>query len=535
MRVKFRNFLIVLAAGALASCNAIFDDSACTSLEDGREVTFVLALSEATGASSRAAWNDATASATDVEGNIFENRLLAEQLRVAVYTTANVYLGDVTDLLYWPINAEGTRYQFKGNLPVALLTNMAALPAGTTPDYKFMVYANSPAGNSPANILYTLADVTKTDSAIPMWGVKQTDLTPLLSAQSMDMGTIWLLRSVAKVEVNLADELTSHYVLKDVSINYHNAQGYVLPEGWDTTTATETLDREGVFRGYRSLHSGVHPFVEAVSGERYVMYLPEYDNSLFAEYEAKISVTLNDGTADRVFTDALQFRNYSGGVATGDVYNLVRNTIYRFNITAVNVGNLELNFSVADWARSDNWEWVQDFSYPTYHNPVLADSGERDGDATNDIFPDKPTMKYVADAAQKEANAFSCWFQILTPVDQTWLPVLRTASANANIKVYKEVVSGGITTMDLVYDPSSATTEISNGSLLTAYNGWYNIKVIPTAAENVGEIVEFGITYTQSWMGLGGSRYLMINGEHDHIMWPNSGTDARIIKIEQVN
>lgn len=46
--------------------------------------------------------------------------------------------------------------------------------------------------------------------------------------------------------------------------------------------------------------------------------------------------------------------------------------------------------------------------------------------------------------------------------------------------------------------------------------------------------MRFGITYTQDWMGAG-SRYLLVNGEVDHTIWPNSGDEPRIIDIQQVS
>lgn len=89
-------------------------------------------------------------------------------------------------------------------------------------------------------------------------------------------------------------------------------------------------------------------------------------------------------------------------------------------------------------------------------------------------------------------------------------------------------------THELVYTTEVAETDSSlkDGSKLTAYSGWYNIKVIPTDPTYEG-IARFGITYSQDWMGVG-SRYLLINGEQGHIIWPNSGNEARIIDIQQV-
>ena len=215
--------------------------------------------------------------------------------------------------------------------------------------------------------------------------------------------------------------------------------------------------------------------------------------------------------------------------------NIVRNTIYRFRITQINSGSLVLKYEVADWERSDNWEWVQHFDYPNYHNPVLPDSATRDGDSSNDIFPAQPEMYYVAPNSQSEivseTGAFSCWFQMVSPIDQKWLPTLRTASDRCVIRVYKEIDAS---TKELVYTTETGVMDnsLKDGSKLVAYRGWYNVKIIPTDASYTG-IARFGITYTQDWMGAG-ARYLLINGEVDHIIWPNSGSEPRIIDIRQI-
>lgn len=90
-------------------------------------------------------------------------------------------------------------------------------------------------------------------------------------------------------------------------------------------------------------------------------------------------------------------------------------------------------------------------------------------------------------------------------------------------------------TYTLVYTTESSVTDpsLKDGSQLVAYNGWYNIKVIPTDAAYTG-VARLGITYTQDWMGAG-ARYLLINGEVDHIIWPNSGSEPRIIDIQQIS
>ena len=522
--------MIAIAGLMLASCNTIYEQGDCPAFDELHSVNFVLAI-DPPGAT-RAEWGEREA--TDEIGSSFENRIAPSTLRVEIYSADNNYIGKVENLIYWPINEDGSRYQFNGEVPVALLNDAANLPAGTTPNYKFMVFANCAEGDN-GSLTYEFDDLDTTTGAIPMWGVKQADISNLLANRVQSLGTISLLRAAAKVEV-IVDEALTGCVINEAAINYHNREGYSLPTGWDSATSTEALDRDGVFRGYRSLHTTPHNFIEVEQGRKFILYIPEYDNTLFADYEAKVSVNVTYNSSVMNFPDALQFRSYTGGRPTGDVSNIVRNTIYRFRITQVNSGNLVLNYEVEDWERSDNWEWVHHFDYPNYHNPVLPDTATRDGDPSNDVYPEQPVMYYTAPNEQgditTENGAFSCWFQMISPIGQRWLPTLRAASDRCEIRVYKEVDA---MTYTLVYTTESSVTDpsLKDGSQLVAYNGWYNIKVIPTDAAYTG-VARLGITYTQDWMGAG-ARYLLINGEVDHIIWPNSGSEPRIIDIQQIS
>lgn len=511
------------------SCNMINEHGECPSIKETREVNFILAIDNPKA--SRASWEESEPS--DEQGNFFENRIKPESMRVAVYTVNNEYLGDVEKLTYWAISDDYSRYQFNGKLPQALMSHIKGLGSGVTPLYKFMVYANSN-GGSNATMEYNFDDLSIKDGAIPMWGVKQVDLSPLASSVSQNLGIISLLRAAAKIEVIL-DESLIGASLDKISINYHNRRGYVLPYGWESATDTKLMDREGILSELRSLHTHPHEFVEAENGRKLIFYMPEYKNTDFPEFEAKLSVDVTYNSTQMSFPDALQFKQYVGGSATGTASDIVRNTIYRFRITKIAAGGLELNYEVADWERSDNWEWIQHFDYPNYHNPVLPDTATRDGDTSNDVYPERPEMRYVApnnaDVISTEEGAFSCWFQMTGPTDQRWLPTLRIASNLCAVRVYKEIDA---LTRELVYTTETLVTDASlkDGSKLVAYTGWYNIKVIPINADYTG-IIGFGITYTQDWMGAG-SRYLLVNGEVDHIIWPNSGNEARLINIQQV-
>lgn len=516
MRDTLKYIVLVLVGCVVASCS-VFDEGSCPDDAAKHQITLTLALDSQSG--TRTTWGN---DYEDLIGDSFENRIDLNSLTISIFTTANEKVGDVANLIYWSANANGTAYQFMGDISHLDLT------ANT--EYKIMVLANAPATARPEQSTFTLDDLDMEDGAIPFWGVHQNTLT---LATMQDVGVIHMLRAAAKVEVELADNLG--YDLTGVTINRHNTMGYCIPNGWNEVKDTNELEYDLSMLEYRSVISTPLSFIEVTQGKRYVIYLPEYNNVLFPEYEAKISLELMHKTGDQhtlSYVDAIEFKNYVGGEASGQAYNIVRNHIYRFSITAIYGSTVEFTYQVADWSRTDDWQWEQNFDYPSYHNPVLPDTASPDNDPSNDVYPDRPTMYHTAPNTQgnivSESGAFSCWFQMTAPMGQTWTPVVRGVANLCDIRVYKDA--------ELVYTSESSQSDptLTDGSKLVASNGWYNIKIIPTSADYAGTI-DFGITYTQAWMGADGTRYLMINGEADHIIWPNSGNQPRLITITQIS
>ncbi|MBQ5688875.1 MAG: hypothetical protein IIV21_02835 [Bacteroidales bacterium] len=140
-------------------------------------------------------------------GNTFEKRILPDALRVAIYTTENVKLGEVQDIYYWPNNEEMTEYKFMGTMPEAFTSHfLNAKENGNSLEYKIMVMANCPEGDE-ADLTYHYSCLDRNSGAIPMWGIKKVNLSGLTIEQSEDIGEIKLLRSAAKLEVKLSDAL----------------------------------------------------------------------------------------------------------------------------------------------------------------------------------------------------------------------------------------------------------------------------------------------------------------------------------------
>ena len=480
------------------------DDAICIE-SDGiaRKVTFTLTVDDARK-QSRAAWDDGYVSE---EATPFDNRIAYGGLRVLFFSETNAYLGEVNSLMHWPVSA--TEYRFAGDVTDLNLT------IGTK--YKIMVLANCP--NTVSNIeelYFELSNVAYPDGYIPMWGIQLFEVN---GSELQDAGTINLMRSMAKIEVMLSNEMIANgFTLENAVLNHYNNRGYCVPTGWSSVTSTTELDQENCLRAYHSHLSTPLGFVENVEDQRYWLYVPEFNVLHTADNRPNISIVLGDGTMTPLeFPNSIHFGSYdsNGDFIENSETNIVRNHIYRFNIVGITSG-LEINYEVLDWEYDENenlWERGE-FAYPTYHNPVVPDYTNASG-----VITSVPQMKYN-NGSNPEEDAFIVWFKMDKPAGQHWTPVHNQAPSDYEIKVYRS---------------DAPETQLEDPATWVADSGhWYKIVLIPRNADNSGKKVEFGITYTQDWMPEGTSLYLFINGKKDEIAWPQSGDDPKIIEVEQL-
>jgi hypothetical protein len=76
---------------------------------------------------------------------------------------------------------------------------------------------------------------------IPMWGQLNT-FKLINSASSLDLGTVYLVRSMAKIEVSVAAGLTDYFTIKNISVCNSSDTGYIAPnkDEWDKQIITKT-------------------------------------------------------------------------------------------------------------------------------------------------------------------------------------------------------------------------------------------------------------------------------------------------------
>ena len=527
-------YLALLLAGILAA-SCIFDADQCVmSVDEPRSIMFTVSLDNPRTKASQ--WGEGY-DPSEV-GVPFDSRIITEDLRMVILDNGGNRVGVIQDLDYWPLNETHTEFQYKGNLPAEFVRHYNA-NGSQQPMYRFMVLANCGDNMSGEEyITYSQAqlDPLAKDASIPMWGVMQVDVTPLLNSTYMDIGEVSLLRAAAKIEVKLSDPLKKKgTTINSATLKYYNQTGYCLPSGWSQVSDTKILGQESCLRVYR--HAAVNlPFVKDENTGDYYVYVTEYDNINYSGERNKISLSFNMGSEVKEFADAISFCEYSDGKLVEDKhYNIVRNHIYEFEILSIAGDNLELQYTVADWDAEQWWSEKDkeykdyeehELAYPTYHNPVvpreyLTSTPE---DLVNYTIKQSPQMYYNAN--NLEEGAFECFFQIVAPADVEWKPQINASSADYGVRVYDDV-----TTSDPVYDTTEGYTPILGACTNT--KKWFRIVVFPIAKETaVGNKVDFTISYYQEWTDQ--YIHLYINGEYDRIRWPGSGTNPKIITIAHV-
>lgn len=260
------------------------------------------------------------------DGTAYENAINTEQLQIKVCDENGTIIGDVENVI--AIN-NGTdtnpEYSITGTWENAADKLSKAK--------KIMVFANC--GTSivtPDNIQDLAFARSATKQYIPMWGV--TTLTnELVVGKSNNLGTIDLLRSLAKVKVKLADGMKSRkYSLGAMQLNNYNTSGYTLPLTYNTVASTAAI------RFGNSLHAN-SSWAQSITmtnndDESIMLYIPEYDNiNAAADRKATISLQLmRDGEEEGNYT--LHFCNYTpeGAPDAASTYNIQRNHYYEYTV-----------------------------------------------------------------------------------------------------------------------------------------------------------------------------------------------------------
>ena len=359
MKKWFLHILLLAGLFGMLTTSCSQEDEGIEKVLSGKKeekvtVFFTLALDE-TSARSRATWGDNldnvdTNNYESAIGDNFDNYINPDQFFVKL-NIGNVSY-EVSDLVYWQT---GTNvYEFVGEVEVE--ANATVNPQTA----KVMVYANMNSNQEAFTVNYDQENGFPNTGVeyIPMWGVQTIKNLSLAPGVRNDLGTIYLLRSMAKVEVIMAN---SEFEISAINIRGYNNMGKCLPNGWndEKTMTTTGLDLEGVFNPMPTYVDDQKPaFKESITDDGfkcYTVYVPEYRN-IAPDNQTSVTPSTITVTIDGKDYD-IKFKKYEDGSATNEAYNIVRNHIYRFNITGVNSAvdvGLTLQYKVIDWQDINN-------------------------------------------------------------------------------------------------------------------------------------------------------------------------------------
>ena len=276
------------------------------------------------------------------DGTAYENAINTEQLQIKVCDENGTIIGDVENVI--AIN-NGT----DTNPDYSITGTWENAADKLSKAKKIMVFANC--GTSivtPDNIQNLAFARSATTQYIPMWGV--TTLTnELVVGKSNNLGTIDLLRSLAKVKVKLADGMKArNYSLGALQLNNYNTSGYTLPLTYNTVARTAAI------RFGNSLHansSWAQSITMTNNGDESIMlYIPEYDNiNAATDRKATISLQLmRDGEEEGNYT--LHFCNYTpeGAPDAASTYNIQRNHYYEYTVGRTD-DQVKIVLNVKEW------------------------------------------------------------------------------------------------------------------------------------------------------------------------------------------
>ena len=361
MKKWFLHILLLAGLFGVLTTSCSQEDEGLEMVTAGKEkvmVRFSIALNKS-GADSRANWGSEYTSAT---GDEFDNRINPNQFFVTLTLTDEknqTQTYDVKNVVYWESDNINV-YEFVGEVEV----NIASTTTYTKAQVKVYANMNVDQEKFDANLdTYPGRGV----QYIPMWGVETFQNLSLTPGEMNELSTIYLLRSMSKIEVTLNPSLvTEGYSITAVNLDKYNSSGYTIPKG--SSGSTMEFDMDGCFNPYTpekdedkkiETKSDGFPFQIQENPDNsisYIIYVPEYDN-LEEESEDVEKDDLNIQVYINKDGEPISHELNSRGIIQMTDLDLVRNHWYKYTIEAVNINTditFNLQYQVIDWIEINN-------------------------------------------------------------------------------------------------------------------------------------------------------------------------------------
>lgn len=298
---------------------------------------------------------------TEYPGTEMENSIDFSRFHVVFYDANHRMAGILQNMVL--VHLDGSIYQLTGSLPVSNKVLVGNHFVG-----KMVVYANF--DMSEADLLkdYNHTDIAQMSfnyeanpKYLPMWGVQKVDFT-LAAGKRQDFSDIDLLRAVAKVKVNLSNDMKKNgWSIYSMQLFNYNNKGYCMPGKYTDCERTASLTHEESEHFYNSKQTGGITMKDDVP-----IYLPEYQNN--GQKDANKCViklklarngTVESDTSGKEKEYTLRFIDYTDKGTEGTTINdIVRDHYYIFEVYKGSNGQNLVKLTVRKWNVREHEEIV---------------------------------------------------------------------------------------------------------------------------------------------------------------------------------
>ena len=298
---------------------------------------------------------------TDEPGTEMENSIDLSRFHVVFYQTNKQMAGILQNMVL--VHLGGNIYRLTGSLPVS-----NKVLVGNHFEGKMVVYANFnmssddlQKGYNDEIIAQKAFDYEANPEYLPMWGVKKVDFT-LAAGKCQDFSDIDLLRAVAKVKVNLSNDMKNNgWSIYSMQLFNYNNKGYCMPGKYAECEQTASLTHEAFEHFLDSKQT-----VGITMKDNVPIYLPEYQNNgkedankcvIKLKLASNGKVELDTSGNEKEYT--LRFIDYTDQGTEGTTTNdIVRDHYYTFEVYKGSNGQNLVKLTVRKWNVRDHEEIV---------------------------------------------------------------------------------------------------------------------------------------------------------------------------------
>ena len=293
---------------------------------------------------------------TDEPGTEMENSIDLSRFHVVFYQTNQQMAGILQNMVL--VHLGGNIYRLTGSLPVE-----NKVLVGNHFEGKMVVYANFDMNEADLQKDYNDTGIAEKSFGyeanpkyLPMWGVQKVDFT-LAAGKRQDFSDIDLLRAVAKVKVNLSNDMKNNgWSIYSMQLFNYNNKGYCMPGKYTNCEQTASLTHEEFEHFFNSRQISGITMTEDVP-----IYLPEYQNNGQKDADKciiKLKLARNEIVeSDKEYT--LRFIDYTDQGTEGTTTNdIVRDHYYTFEVYKGSNGQNLVKLTVRKWNVRDHEEIV---------------------------------------------------------------------------------------------------------------------------------------------------------------------------------